>query len=961
MLSVYRTLSVRYLGRRWVRALLIVASIALGVATLVATRALNETMRPAGLATINPMPGVVDLLISNGEGTISADLARTLARVPGVQEASPRIFDKVKLPELGNRSVLVMGIEIDLQKTQVNQKLDFEIVDDPDVVRVVKGISTTVDDYLKKYRDNKDLVDGMVLKLAGADAKKSFDDFVSNWTASPAADKMLVEILAKLTAPVLVGEELEKEFLQAPKSKFDLFGFLDSLPETILSAKTKAKIRQYKPTVDLFVDDIRPLADKYFSHVLTVQKDPKSRKITLLRVGTVKGKGIAAFLGGYTLIMDLDTAGRILGMEQGQVNRIDLTLQKGVNKSTVRAEVEKLARGHGAVRTPEEQNRALGSVMEGMQTGFALCGVAALVVGLFLVYNALAVCVAERRHEIGILLSLGASRLQVWLLFAGEAAALGLAGSLVGIPLGIGLAYLGLQPMQGVLRDIYVDIEANQVEVGFGLMALALATGMVTAIAAALVPAVSASKENPAEAVRQVAKAPTWRYLVWQLACTFTLFGLGVGFIILRNQLGFRQGAYGGMVLVLLGALVAAPLVTAGLARLMQPVARRFFPITWRLAADNLVRAPGRTGLVIAALAAGVALVTQTYGTIVSNRTALSDWVQEYIAADLIVSATSPVEVGSSQTMKEELAKQILATPGIEEALPSRELLLAYADTQVKLFAFDAAGLYRMEKKRQSKAPYLELYKVLGETPRAAIVSENFAALHNVRKGDTIVLPAQGQEVRFLVIGQIMDYAWNKGTIFIDRREYKRFWDSKVRYFDVFVSTPQDEEKVKQVQQTLSAKLGLFVTTRKELQTKIESAIERLYGIALSLQFVVMVVAALGVVTALLISVLQRKREMGLLRAIGASRSQVVRSFQAEAFLMGVIGTLIGFLVGIPMEWYVLNVLILQESGFLFAVHVPWGFSLVIVAAGLLMPLIAGQGPAMHSVRQRIPEAIAYE
>jgi len=122
-----------------------------------------------------------------------------------------------------------------------------------------------------------------------------------------------------------------------------------------------------------------------------------------------------------------------------------------------------------------------------------------------------------------------------------------------------------------------------------------------------------------------------------------------------------------------------------------------------------------------------------------------------------------------------------------------------------------------------------------------------------------------------------------------------------------------------------------------------------------------MVVAALGVVAALLISVLQRKRGMGLLRAIGASRSQVVRSFQAEAFLMGVIGTLIGFLVGIPMEWYVLNVLILQESGFLFAVHVPWGFSLVIVAAGLLMPLIAGQGPAMHSVRQRIPEAIAYE
>jgi putative ABC transport system permease protein len=932
MLSVYRTLSLRYLARRWVRALLIVASIALGVATLVATRALNQTMSTAGLATINPMPGVVDLLISNGEGTISADLAKTLARIPGVQEASPRIFDKVKLPDLDNKSVLVMGIG--KEETQKNQTLDVVFTLDEDVKKVLAETKSFLD-------KNKKMIPAMKIFITGhkeldEDLKKILLTYLDKLTYSPDSEELIVGLVSKLLTPVLVGEELNKELATAPRTKAG--GLVDLL-------------------------SLIPGTDKYFSHLVSVQKNQEKPKI-LLRVGTVKAKGVAAFLSGYTLTMDLADAAWILGMEKGQVNRIDLTLKKGVNKTKVRAEVEKLAKGHGVVRTPQEQNEALGSVMAGMQTGFALCGLAALVVGLFLVYNALAVCVAERRHEIGILLSLGASRLQVCLLFAGEAAALGLAGSLIGIPLGIALAYLGLQPMQGVLRDIFMDIEANQVEVGFGLMALALAAGMVTAVAAALVPAVSASKENPAEAVRQVAKAPTWHYLIWQVVCTFTLVGLGVGFIILRNQLGFRQGAYGGMVLVLLGALVAAPLVTAGLARLMQPVARLFFPITWRLAADNLVRAPGRTGLVIAALAAGVALVTQTYGTIVSNRTALRDWVQEYIAADLIVSAGSPVGAGSAQTqtMKEEVARQIrAASPQIVDALPSRELLLDYGDTQVKLFAFDAFGTYRMEKKRQSKAPFVELYKVLGETPQTAIVSENFAALHNVRKGDTIVLPVKGEEVRLLVIGLIMDYSWNKGTIFIDREEYKKHWDSKVKYFDVFLKGPLNEENVKQVQETLRTKLGLFVTTRKELQTMIDDMIERLYGIALSLQFVVMVVAALGVVTALLISVLQRKREMGLLRAIGASRSQVVRSFQAEAFLMGVIGTLIGFLVGIPMEWYVLKVLILQESGFLFAVHIPWAESLVIVAAGLLIPLIAGQGPAMHSVRQRIPEAIAYE
>jgi putative ABC transport system permease protein len=120
-------------------------------------------------------------------------------------------------------------------------------------------------------------------------------------------------------------------------------------------------------------------------------------------------------------------------------------------------------------------------------------------------------------------------------------------------------------------------------------------------------------------------------------------------------------------------------------------------------------------------------------------------------------------------------------------------------------------------------------------------------------------------------------------------------------------------------------------------------------------------VAALGVVTALLISVLQRRQEMGLLRAIGASQMQIVRSVVAEAALMGVIGTAIGLIVGIPMEWYVLQVVLLEESGYLFAMYIPWVECLFISAAAILLATVAGLGPALYAVRQRIPEAIAYE
>jgi putative ABC transport system permease protein len=958
MLSVYQTLSLRYLGRRWVRAVLIVASIALGVATLVATRALNDTMNRAGLAKANPMPGVADLVISNGELPVAVNLAATLAEVPGVQEAWPRIFENVRLPDLDQRTVLVMGI--DKNEGRRNQSLDITLTPDEDLQKILADIKTVLDTNLNAFLNDatRQYLDGQFKQFLAEDTRKTLNDYLDKLKTGDTTDQMVIDLVSRLFPPVMVGDELNKALEQTGKQGPGLARALSFLPDEIRQVVLSSLPKEFSR-----------VAEKLLAHLLIVQRNPQSQPVYLLRVGTVKGKDAAAVLGGNILILDLADAGRVLGMAPGQANRIDLTFQPGLQKTKVREAVEKLARGHGMVRTPEEQTQAMGNVMSGMQTGFSLCGLAALVVGLFLVYNALAVCVAERRHEIGVLLSLGATQQQVRLLFAGEAAVLGLAGSLLGVPLGIGLAYLGLQPMQEILSDIFMNVEANQVEVSWGLVTLAMAAGMVTATAAALVPAMSAARENPAAAVRQIAKAPTLHRLAWQVVSSLLLIGLGTLCILVRHQLPSRMGTYGGMMSVLLGALVAAPLLTAIIARMLQPLAQQLFPITWRLAADNLVRAPGRTGLVIAALAAGVALVTQTFGTIVSNRTALRGWVQEAIAADLIVTSGSPVGAGGGQTvsMNESLGKKLRAIPGVEAALPMRSRRLPYGEgeraTQILLFATDAAESYRVESKRLTDLHYLELYKALGQNPHRAIISENFAALHGVGKGDTITLSAGGKEARFLVIGKVVDYSWNHGTIFIDRAEYKELWnDNEVELYDIYVEPGAD---VARVQETLRVKLGaenaLVVQTRQELQHRIDDMIERLYGIALSQQFVVMFVAALGVVTALLISVLQRRREMGLLRAIGAARGQVVRSVLAEACLMGIIGTIIGFLVGVPLEWYVLKVLILEESGYLFAVYIPWREGLVIVAAGLITPILAGLGPAIHSVRQRIPEAIAYE
>jgi putative ABC transport system permease protein len=257
-------------------------------------------------------------------------------------------------------------------------------------------------------------------------------------------------------------------------------------------------------------------------------------------------------------------------------------------------------------------------------------------------------------------------------------------------------------------------------------------------------------------------------------------------------------------------------------------------------------------------------------------------------------------------------------------------------------------------------------YRALAERPDGALISENFALLYGVRVGDTLTLASPNGPVTLHVVGQLVDYSWNHGSLVVNRALYLKYWDDpRVDLYDVYLAAGADGRAVRELQDAIlkayGAGHGLFVLRQDQLQGRLDETIEQLHGIALGQQAVVMFVAGLGVVTALLISVLQRQREIGLLRALGASRGQVLRSVLAEALLMGVLGTLIGLLIGVPLQWYALRVVLVEETGCSFPVYVPWAAALWIAAASLGVATLAGLGPALHAVRRRIPEALAPE
>ena len=868
MLTLHRTLSLRYLRLRWTRAALIVASIMLGVAALVATRVLNQTMSRATRGAVNPLTGAADLMVMKDDLGIPRALAQAIrdAQVPGVAEVRPLIVARVLLADLENRSVWLFGADLELGKSAPNSwRLEPEITDWLAIA------------YLRKH------------------------------------------------PPALISKGLAQ--------------------------------------------DLGGVAGGREVHLRVAGKENGLAVAGTVRLGA---DSPVAALGENVVGLTLRDAGRLLFPDHpDHISRIDLSLEPSADVAEVRRRLEELIGGQGDVTTPAEGDRALKDITAGLEAGFDLGGVGALVVGLFLVYNALAVSVTERRHDIGILRSLGATREQIASLFAGEAALLGLTGAVLGVPLGLGLATVFHGPVQQVLSDVFLPFEARRLYVSTETVLLALGAGLATSQLAALVPALSAAAEEPADAVRRAPPTGRGRRRVLLATASLLLVAAGMTSVALRQQIG-RAGTYGGLALIMIGAMVAMPLLTAALSRLLHPLARHLLGIESRLAADNLARSSARAGLVIGALAAGVSLMLQTAGVTFSSEDAILQWVDQRLPSDLFATANGPITAGGQTVpMSDQLGAAIADDPElrarVETVLPIRFHQVDFRGRRVFLIAFEAQDAYDAVRRR-STMPSLELYPRLKVPPGHAgpapcLMSDNFAALYGVRAGDRLTLSGKNQPVEVEVIGSVLDYTWNRGTLLVDRQWYlEHFEDRQVDLFHVYLRPGEDAGAVRQA---LLRKWGkteaLVVLTRAELRDGVRTLVRRLHGIALAQEGVIASVASLGVVMALLISVLQRRRELGLLRAVGATRGQVLRSVLAEAALMGLFGTIIGVALGVPIEHYVIKVILLEEAGFTFPVLFPWGWAGLIAGLSLLVATLAGLWPAVQAMRLPITEAIAYE
>lgn len=694
---------------------------------------------------------------------------------------------------------------------------------------------------------------------------------------------------------------------------------------------------------------------------ITVKAVTGPRELAL--AGFLPPGGAASAAAGRVVVLPVTLARELLGRGDRD-DRVDVTIAAGQDAEAVaqriRSRIEDPTLRVGPPRTSDPSaHDVLGTINIGMRIG----AVVALLIGMFLVHHTIAVGVAERRREIGVLRALGATRRQVRGVFLLEALLLGGGGSALGVALGCGLAQGALDGFAANIASTYFPADPPHVEVPWTLAAGALLGGIVVSLVAAGVPASRAAAEPPSDAIRRGPPPEPASRARRALRPALAVAAATAAVVLAGIPRTGTNAAFGTLVLLVVAFVAAAPSALVLGARLLTPVLARLGGIPGRLAADDLARNPLRAALPAAALAFGLALVIQTSGTVQAFADSTLGWLETDVAGDLFVSTGSKVMgVGRHTPFDDSLRDEVAAVPGVERAVGVRFRITPWRDTQIFLLALDMEIYRPMRRITVVDLDADEAVRRLasGDT---CLVSENFTRLHDIGPGDLLEIPAPDGPYALEVIGRFRDFSWHRGTVLFDRTVMTGpLHDHLLDELSVKVDPGEEVGAVvARIEERVGEGRDLVVVRASEFREGIGQLLRDFFSLSHAQVAVALAVAFLGVVNSLWIAVVLRRRELGILRAAGATRRQVVTSIVLQAGALGVIGGVLGVAGGAALQWVVLRRVVPADTGWVYPMSFPALEAAALLVLGIACSAAAGVLPARLAASRPLSESLGYE
>ncbi len=675
--------------------------------------------------------------------------------------------------------------------------------------------------------------------------------------------------------------------------------------------------------------------------------------------GIMKPGGLASAFGGNLAIMDIYAAQKVFGRGR-KFDRIDIALQDGVALDYGRAELQKaLGPGFNA-DLPSSRGEQFEATSHIYSLASNITSVFALFIGMFIIYNTFAIAVTQRRGEIGILRALGATRSQIRTLFLTESAIAGLLGTLAGVGFGIAIARAMAGYIGSLLADVYgAAQQPEHLEIDPWLIAIAVAMGLITSLIAAVLPARGAAGVDPVKALQKgryetlsEGENRTRRY--WALACAAASIAT-----LLLNRYAILF--YGGYLLAVLAAVLLAPALGHWLARMMRPAFAWIRPVEGTLAADSLIQAPRRTSGTVSALMLSLALVVSLSGLTRASYDAITEWMRISLNPDLFVSTAESL-TSRSFVFPASLGPKLSAIDGVGDVQLLRSVRVLVKKVPVMLVAIDIASLARHARLPAVEGDSNTMYRLAAEGT-GVIASENFSRLHGCKLGEVLEIAAPMGVLRLPVVGIVRDFSDQQGTLVIQRELFVRYWnDDAVNMFRIYLKPGADGDRVRrEILDRYGKQQRLFVLTNADLRRYIIRLTDQWFGLTYVQISVAVLVAVLGIVNALTVSITDRRRELGVLQAVGGLRGQIRHTIWLEAIAVGLVGLALGLALGAAQLYYTVEIARRDLSGIEIAYVYPVRMALALIPIILAAAFFAAIGPAEAAVRAKLVEALEYE
>ncbi|MFH9658486.1 ABC transporter permease [Streptomyces sp. NPDC017248] len=686
--------------------------------------------------------------------------------------------------------------------------------------------------------------------------------------------------------------------------------------------------------------------------------------ITALGTHHARVSGIAAFKvtnpGAAIFYLDTPTAQRTLVGRTGVYTDVNVTAAAGVSDARLKKNVVAVLGHDYKVQTAKEvadaNQKELESFLNVMK--YAMLGFAgiAFLVGIFLIINTFSMLVAQRTREIGLLRAIGSSRKQVNRSVLVEALLLGVFGSVLGVGAGVGIA-VGLMKLMGQMG---MHLSTSDLTVAWTTPALGLLLGVVVTVLAAYLPARRAGKVSPMAALREAgapadARAGAVRAVLGLLLTAAGGWSLYVAATADKATTG--SGWLGlGVVLSLIGFVVIGPLLAAGLVRVLGVVILRIFGPVGRMAERNALRNPRRTGATGAALMIGLALVACLSVVGSSMVASATDQLDKTVGTDFII------QEDNGQVVDAQAVAAVKATPGLarvtEYKLLDASLTTPDGRTTKKETINATDPTYARDVRTKTVAGTLaDAYR-----PDSMSVFEGFAKEHGVKLGSTVAVHfADGQTAKLTVRAITSDeVVIDKGAMYASIATVAKYVPADRMPLDDLLFVTAKDGREKTAYQDLKAALHKYpqytVRDQTDYKKALKDQIGQLLNMIYGLLALAIIVAVLGVVNTLALSVVERTREIGLMRAIGLSRRQLRRMIRLESVVIAVFGALLG--LGLGMVWGGAAQKLLALEG-LKVLDIPWPTITGVFIGSAFVGLFAALVPAFRAGRMNVLNAIA--